>query len=100
MDERKIGRWLADSGKSAGQAVAAGAGKVANTVGPAVSSGAQKAGRTAKSGVQTYWRWFVSFWRAIFRFIGSIFRFIWLVISFIPRKIIGLFRRKKQPVRE
>jgi hypothetical protein len=54
-------------------------------------------GGKAKSGVQLYARWFVAFWAAIFGFIGRVFRFIWLVISFIPRKIIGLFRRKRQP---
>lgn len=96
VDERKIGGWVADSGKSAGRAV----GKVAGTVGPAVSSGAKKAGGKAKSGVQFYGRWFVAFWVAIFRFIGSVFRFIWLVISFVPRKIIGLFRRKKPKAKE
>jgi len=96
VDERKLSRWLADSSKSAGQAVVTGTGKIAGTVGPAVSSGAKKAGGTAKAGVRRYGQWLVTFWRAVFAFIGGVFHLIWLAISFIPRKIIGLFRRKKQ----
>jgi len=94
VDERKIGRWLADGGKSAGQAVV----KVAGTVGPTVGAGAKKAGGKAKVGAQAYGRWLVAFWTAIFRFIVGMFHLIWLAISFVPRKFIGLFRRKKQPV--
>ena len=96
VDERKIGRWLADSSKSAGQAVARGTGKVTGTAGPAV----KKAGSTAKSGVQAYGRWLVAFWRAVFELIGGGFRLVWQVVLFVPRKITGLFRRKKQPVKQ
>jgi len=96
VDERKIGRWLADSSKSAGQVVAKGTGKVVSTLGPVVSSGAKKAGSTAKSGARLYGRWLVAFWTAIFRFIGGTFQLIWLAISFIPRKVISLFRREKR----
>jgi hypothetical protein len=100
IDERKIGGWLADSSKSAGQAVVWGTSKVAGTVGPAVSSGVKTAGGKAKSGARAYGHWLVVFWAAIFGFIGGIFHLIWLAISFIPRKIIGLFRCKKQPVEQ
>lgn len=68
VDERKLGRWLADSGKSAG--------------------------RTAKSGVKFYKRWLAAFWGAIFGFIGGVLGLIWRAILFIPRKIMGLFRRR------
>lgn len=112
VDERKIGNWLAESGKAtgtaivsgadkvgkagktAGEAVTTGASKVAGTVGSAVSTGANKAGETAQKGFRAYIRLVVAFWTAISRWIGKILNFIWIVISFIPRKIIGLFRRK------
>jgi hypothetical protein len=90
VDERKVTRWVAESGKVAGQKVAVGASKVAGTVG----AGAQKAGQTAKAGFRTYTRWLITFWSAVFRFLGQVLAFIWAVITFIPRKVIGLFKRK------
>jgi hypothetical protein len=110
VDERKIGGWLADSGratgaviasgasmvseagKAAGGAVVSGAGKVADTLG----TGAAKAGQTAQAGVKAYFRWVFVVWAAIFRGAGRFFGFIWNMIMFIPRKIAGLFRRKKR----
>lgn len=112
VDERKIGAWLADSGKSAGEAlawgavqigeagkvageaVATGAGRVADAVGPAVTSGAKKAGETAQHGFRAYIWFFVNLWKGIFRFVFWLVGFIWGVIAFIPRKIAGLFKRK------
>jgi hypothetical protein len=109
VDERKIGGWLAESGRAtgamiasgasmvgeagwaAGEAVVSGAGKVAGTVG----SGAAKAGQSAQAGIKAYFRWVFSFWAAVFRGIGRFFGFIWTMIMVIPRKIAGLFRRKK-----
>jgi len=108
IDERKIGAWLAESGKNTGLALAAGAGKVsemskvagsavmtgagkvAETVGPAAADGAKMAGAAAQRGVAVYWRWTKNLWLAFFRFLG----WVWAVIAFIPRKIGGLFRRK------
>jgi hypothetical protein len=90
VDERRITRWVAESGKAAGQMVTVGAGKVAETVG----SGAQKAGQTAKVGFRAYIRWLVTFWSAVFRFVGQVLAFIWAVIAFVPRKVVGLFKRK------
>lgn len=89
VDERKITRWVADSGKSAGQKVAAGAGKAAEAVG----SGAQKVGQTAKAGGRWYLNWLVTFWTAVFRLVGSVFGFVWTVITYLPRRVMGLFRR-------
>jgi hypothetical protein len=112
MDERKIGEWLAESGKSAGEAIVFGAGKVgeagraageavvtsagrvADTVGPAMASGARMAGETAQRGFRAYVGFFVNFWTGIFRGIFWLVGFIWGVIVFIPRKVAGLFRRK------
>jgi hypothetical protein len=91
VDERKITNWLAESGKVAGQAVATGAGIVAETVGPALATGAQKAGHTARTGFRLYIRWLVTFWMAVFRVVGAIARFIWAVVTFVPRKVMGLF---------
>jgi hypothetical protein len=94
MDEREIASWLAESSKTAGQAVAVGASKVAETVGPAITSGAQKAGETAQKGFKFYLWWVVTFWTTLFRVIGDILRFMWVVVSFIPWKVMGLFRGK------
>lgn len=109
VDERKIGGWLAESGratgamiasgasivgeagKAAGGAVVSGAGKVADVVG----TGAAKAGQTAQAGVKAYFRRVFSVWATLFRGIGRLFGFIWTIIMFIPRKLAGLFRRKK-----
>jgi hypothetical protein len=112
LDERELGSWLAESGKAtgsaivsgvgmvsqagkaAGEAVAGGASKMAGVVGPALSSGAARAGETAQKGFKLYLRWFITFWSAVFRIIGGVLGFIWAVITFIPRKVMGLFRRK------
>jgi hypothetical protein len=114
VDERKIVDWLADSGRSAGdalawgaaqvgeagkaasEAVVSGAGRVADTVGPAMSSGAKKAGATAQKGLSAYVRFFVNFWTGIFRFVFWLLGAIWAIIAFIPRKIAGLFKRNKK----
>jgi hypothetical protein len=116
VDERKIGDWLAESGKLAGEAIAFGAGKageagraagevvmsgagrMAETVGPAMSSGAKKAGATARRGFTTYIRFFVNFWKGIFRVVFWLVGFVWGIIAFVPRKITGLFRRKGKAV--
>jgi hypothetical protein len=98
VDERTIAAWLAESGKATGAALVSGAGKagkVAGSVGSALGSGAQKAGQTAQKGVKVYLRWLVAFWTAVFRFIGKIFGFIWRVVLYIPRKVVGLFKRKQ-----
>ena len=95
VDERKIGRWVAENGKSAGSAIAGQAGKVAGTVGSTLSSGAVVAGESAQKGAKTSIRWAGSFLGGLFRLIRTIIGFIWSVISFIPRKILGLFSKKK-----
>jgi hypothetical protein len=109
VDERKLGSWLADSGKAGGSTLALGAGKVgqagkvtggamvvgAGKVAGTTAVGAQKAGQAAQSGFKAYLAWVVAFWTAVFGLIGGIFRLLWLVISFIPRQIVGLFGRKK-----
>lgn len=107
LDERKIGSWLAGGGRSAGQALTAGMGRMGDAgkvAGGAIvtgasraaeksSVGAQKAGETARTGLRFYFHWLVTFWTAIFRFLGKVLWFIWRLISYIPRKIIGLFNR-------
>lgn len=113
VDERNIANWLAESGKAtgaalavgagkvgqvgrvAGQAVTAGAGRVAETVGPALNSGAKKAGETAQAGLKAYIWWLVTFWTTVFRIGGRILNLAWVVVSFIPRKLRGLFGRSK-----
>jgi hypothetical protein len=105
VDERRLGSWLAESGratgaaivsganrvgevsKSAGGAVVTGAGKVAGTVGPALGSGATKAGQTARRGFLAYIGWLT-------RYYSAIFRGIWGVVTFVPRKLFG--GRKKE----
>jgi hypothetical protein len=118
VDERKIGDWLADSGRSAGdvlawgaaqvgeagkaasEAVVSGAGRVADTVGPAMSSGAKKAGARAQKGLSAYVQFFVNFWKGIFRFVFWLLGAIWAIIAFIPRKISSLFKRNKKAAGE
>jgi hypothetical protein len=118
VDERKIGVWLAESGKSAGdalawgaaqvgeagkaagEAVVSGAGRMADTVGPAVSFGARRAGETANKGFRAYVRFFVNLWAGIFRFVFWLLGFIWGIIAFVPRKIAGLFKRNKKAASE
>jgi hypothetical protein len=112
VDERRIGDWLAESGKAtgvalsqgvnmvseagkaAGEAVVSQANKVAESVGPALASGAQKANQTAQRGFSAYLRWYVNIWKTMFRVGLMILGFIWAIISFVPRKIIGLFKPK------
>jgi hypothetical protein len=112
VDERRIGVWLAESGRAAGSAlmlragrvgeagkvaggaVMTGAGKMADRVGPTMASGRQVAGETSRKGL----RWYVNTWKALFRVVGGIFGFIWAVITFIPRTVAGLFKRKEKRV--
>ena len=94
VDDRKIGRWVADNGKSAGSAITDRAGKVAGTVGSTLSTGAVVAGKSAQKGAKTSTRWLGSFLGGLFRLIRAIIGFIWRLISFIPRKILGLFKKK------
>ncbi len=114
VDEREIGKWLADSGRAtgvaliqganrvgqagrvAGEAVASRAGRVAGTAGPALSSGARKAGQTAQTGVLAYFRWVTTFWTAVFRLVAWVLGFLWAVIAFVPRKIMALFQGRER----
>jgi hypothetical protein len=107
LDERKLGSWLAEGGRNAGQIVSAGverAGEAGRVAGGAIvagasraaettSAGAQKAGETARTGLRLYLHWLVTFWTAVFRFFGKLLAFFWQIISFVPRKIVGLFKR-------
>lgn len=111
VDERTIGNWLAESGKSAGAALVSGAEKVGQagkTAGQAVMSGAgkaagstavgaQKAGRAANTGLKAYFRWVVTFWTAVFRLAGRMAGVIWQIVAFLPRKAAGLVRKKNGP---
>ena len=94
VDERKIGRWVTDNGKSAGSVIADRAGKVAGTVGSTLSTGAAVAGESAQKGAKTSTRWLGRFFGGLFRLSKAIIGFIWRLISFIPRKILGLFKKK------
>jgi hypothetical protein len=71
VDERKVGSWLAESGRATGEVLAAGAVKV--------GSGAKVAGQTAQKGIRAYINWFLALWIIIFRL-------LWSIITFIPRK--------------
>jgi hypothetical protein len=93
VDERKVGYWLADSGRTTGAALVLGAGRMAETVGPAMNSGARMAGRTAQRGFS----WYINAWKSVFRIVGGVFGFTWAAITFIPRKLLGLFKRKEKP---
>jgi len=79
VDERRIGRWLSEGSKVAGQTVA---------------QKSKQAGQAGKKAGAAYFNWLRSFWTAVFRLLGSIFKGAWRVITFIPGKIIGLFRKK------
>ncbi len=116
VDERKIGEWLWESGqatgaalmagvgrvgeagKAAGDAVVTNAGKMAETVGPAFNSGVKKAGETAKKGLTAYLRLYVNNWKRMFGIGLRVLGFMWGVVSFIPRKVIGLFKRKNKDI--
>lgn len=80
VDERRIGRWLAESGKNAGSAIATGAGRVGAA---GKSAGGVVVNRTGQVTV------------SVGRMLWWLLVFIWGIITFIPRKIIGLFRREK-----
>ena len=118
VDERRLGRWMAETGKSTGAAIASGAGwvggagkaaggmvvdrvgKVAGSVGSTISSGASVAGESAAEGAQTSNRWMGSFFSGAFRGIAKGVGFVVGVVTFVPRKIIGLFSRKKKAASE
>jgi hypothetical protein len=105
IDERNIANILSNGSKATGTAIVSGAsrvgetgkaargaiaestGKVAETVGPALTTGAQSAGQAANKGLRAYVRWLVRFWTSIFGFMGRLIGLLWLVISFIPRQI-------------
>lgn len=89
VDERKIGAWLTENGKSVGETVTVGAGRVVEAVG----AGAQVTKTAAQSGLKTYLHWFRAFWSAIFRGVGAVLGWVWAALTFIPRRIGGLFRR-------
>lgn len=96
VDERQIGGWLVESGKTAGGVIASGAGKLGEAgkaAGDVVAHSAVKAGETAQRGFKIYLHWTITAWRFVFSVIGKIPATIWAVITFIPRKIIGLFKR-------
>jgi hypothetical protein len=81
LDERRVGSWLAEGGRTAGAVLAVGADKV--------GSGAKVAGQTAQKGIRAYFNWVIFVWSTIFGWIGSLFGFLWAVITFIPRKLMG-----------
>jgi len=81
VDERKIAGWMAERSKIAGQKM---------------TTGAQTAGRAARSGAKTYARWFVTFWTTIFHMVSQVFGFCWAVITFIPRQVVRVFRRNRK----
>jgi hypothetical protein len=81
LDERQVGTWLVEGGRTAGAVLAVGADKV--------GAGAKVAGQTAQKGIRAYFNWVIFVWSTIFRWIGSLFSFLWAVITFIPRKLMG-----------
>ncbi len=89
IDERKLTAWLAESGRTAGQVVITGAGRVAE----ATARGTQQAGQMAKTGVRAYVRWVWRFWRAMFTLLVWTLKTFWSVLTFVPRKISAIFRR-------
>jgi hypothetical protein len=109
LDERKLTHWLAEGGKTTGEALVIGAGRVgqagktaggvmvagAGKVAGGVNSGAKKAGQVAQTGFKAYIRFFINLWKAIFRLVGRVLGFFWAGLTFIPRKIAGMFKPKK-----
>lgn len=99
VDERKIGTWVASSGKTAGRAVASGAGKVGQAgvvAGGAVVSGAGKAGKQAGRGLKAVWAGLKKTLQAVFGGVKKVLMLLWAIVSFVPRKVIGLFRPKSR----
>ena len=114
VDERNLAAWVAESGKvtgaiivsgagivgeagkSAGIAVAGGAGKAAEAVG----AGAKKAGQTTQRGVKAYIQRWIRLWKTPVKFGIRMLRFIWMVISFIPRRLMGLFKPKDKQIQD
>ena len=91
VDERKVTSWLTESGRSAGRAVTVGAGAIVGTVGTGLNSG----GRMTKGAAQTTGGWLVWLGQGIWRGLKAGLLFLWRIISFVPRKVIGLFRRRR-----
>lgn len=89
VDERNIGRWLAEGGKSAGTALSRGAGKVKATgksAGAVVSGGFKLGGRNVRPEFMGGWRW-------IFGLIVRVLKFLWASITFVPRRIKRIIMR-------
>ncbi len=82
VDERKIGHWLAESGKATGEAITDGAGKMV-IAGQAAQGGLMVVFHKADSGIQ-----------AILRFLGWPIGFVWGIVTFLPSKVMGLFKKK------
>ncbi|RME98457.1 MAG: hypothetical protein D6768_17245, partial [Chloroflexi bacterium] len=82
---------MGEAGKTTGSMVVSGAGQVAGTVGPAVASGAT----AARRGTHAYLGFVKRFWLAVFRFVKNALSLVWRAVTFVPRKIAGLFRRRK-----
>jgi hypothetical protein len=99
VDERKITGWLTESRQATGAALTNGAGKVGEvgkTVGVTMVEKTKQAGKLGQKGVIAYINWVRFYWKTIFAIIGKILSFIWAVITFIPRRVSGLFNRKKR----
>ncbi len=93
VDERRLVSWLSDGSRSAGRAIAAGAGK-AQSAGTAVLSAGQQVGQSARTGVRAYLRWVWGFWRSAFILLRWVFSAFWNALMFLPRRIYGLVRRR------
>jgi hypothetical protein len=92
---------LIDGGKSTGEALISGAGKVGETgksaglvvaaqAGKAVGTATYGAGRAkdlSLQGLHAYVRMVRGFWLAVFRGIKKVFSLLWAIITFIPRKL-------------
>jgi hypothetical protein len=100
VDERKLAGWLAENSKSAGSALAVGAGKVGEAgkvAGDVVSSGTGRVAATARSAFWSYVRWVRTVRALVLGWLGRLVRVVGRVISFVPGKIWGRFKRKTRP---
>lgn len=99
VDEREIGQWLSEGGRTTTSLLAGGterASQAGKQAGLMVIEQAQKGAALGKKGFLSYLNWVLSQWRRVFSAIGKAGQFTWNGIIFIPKKISKRFKQKKE----